>query len=397
MNILVLSDLHIGEKAVTKDLQPQEKGIGENDDKFVLSFIEMIEQLTNNNPIQYLVIPGDITNKSQMIEYQRAGLFIENIRKVLKLENDKILFVPGNHDIDWSVFNTTNQSERNLRKVQRYNTMVDSTLSFSTLVSRELIVEPFIKIWEFDDIIFVGFNSSWHDNAILEDHYGIIEIDQIQKLNTILTNMEKTNKLKIFLLHHHLCEYPNTPREIDISCLKNAISLIEVLSQHSFNFVIHGHRHWPFFHSLDYSNFESINYLCSGSYSHEVPTIMAGRVGNVCHIITFDNLKECRGMVLTKAYDAVMEKWIDSREYSHGIDHIDHFGCKLKFNEMFSICKNQLQLSSGSFIEIKTLETYVPELRYMQNVVKKVLFEKLQKELNIVYSQSVHGEIFYKN
>jgi len=242
MRILVISDLHIGKKARTKELCPYSDAV-HKDDKLVSSFIESVkEYIFNKGKLDYLIIPGDITNNSNLIEYDCASKFIEKIELELSIPNEKIIVVPGNHDVDWSVFEgkTIHEEEKVFRKGHKYNTLIDEVHTFSGLIRKELIKEPYINIWNHTDAVFIGYNSSWHDDKLSDNHYGYIEQEHIEILKQKLTLLkpEIENKLKFFIVHHHLQSNPNPhPSWRDSSCMQNSQSLLELLTQFSCNFI----------------------------------------------------------------------------------------------------------------------------------------------------------------
>lgn len=399
MRILVISDLHIGKNARTKDLSPYEES-KDKDDKLVSSFIEFGQNdILERGKFDYLIIPGDITNQSNLVEYKCASNFLEQLRDKFDISEDKIIFVPGNHDIDWNVFNDSmTLDEKELRKSHKYNSLKDPTLSFSKVVSNNLLEDPYFNVWEFDNVIFVGYNSSWHDDAIQKTHFGEITVLQIEKIKTRFESMDmrNTDKLKIFVLHHHVHQYP-TPHPLwkDFSCIQNGHLLIEILSQCSFNFVIHGHRHVPYFHSMNFANYPTINFLCAGSYSSEIPSDIAGLVGNLFHIIEFEDISNCKGKIYSRAYDPVKYKWVESKD-NHGIKYKDAFGNEFKYKYILNKCKSELvQLKTNQFKELNDLYNSVPDLEYLQNHVRKTLFADLEKDLNLQYCISSGENAFF--
>lgn len=400
MKILVISDLHIGMAARAKELCPYPEGFNK-DDKLVSSFIESIKDYTSNyGNINYVIIPGDITNKSQLTEIQCADTFIRKLSTELRIGIDRFIFVPGNHDVNWSVFEgATTKEERSLRKTQKYDSLTNSRVhNFSDIVSNDLLVAPYLKIWEFGDSVFIGYNSSWHDDAESELHYGAIEQEQLDELDRKLSALHcsSLNKLKFFIAHHHLIQYPNPhPLWKDFSCMQNAQSILRILSKYSYNFVIHGHKHVPYFYSISLNSFPYINLLCAGSYSYEIPTQIAGSVGNVYHIIEFEDTITCKGKIKTKAYDQIRSIWINSKE-NHGINHIDSFGNRLEQVDLYEQCKLYLEpLITGNFKKEKDLERAIPDLIYLQNFAKKILYESLEKNLNLRYCKAANEEGFF--
>lgn len=397
MRILVLSDLHVGAAARAKDLCPYPIGASK-DDQMTTSFIDVCKTyIVDQGKFDFLLIPGDITNQSNLIEYYSAEKFIISICQELNIPNDKVIVVPGNHDVDWSVVEglKMQDEEKVYRKKYKYNTLADESHFFSKLSCPELVVSPYFKIWEYSDVIFVGYNSSWHDDSSLPKHYGLIEIAHIEQLGQSLKKLGMTEKLKIFVIHHHVFLYPNPhPSWIDISALQNSQLLLETLSSFSFNFIIHGHRHVPNFLSTTINNFDEINLLCAGSYSCQVHPDIAGSVGNMFHIIEFDNIAKCKGQVLTKAYHSTEFKWINSKE-NYGILHKNPFGSELSYEDLYHLCKEKSMdiLQTKEMVKLEQLFCAIPDLSYSHVSTQKKIIENLENTLGLKSSTFGENEV----
>ncbi len=400
MKFLIISDLHTGKKAKAKDLCPYSDGI-HKDDKLVSSFIDSVNlYIENNGKIDYIIIPGDLTNQSNLIEYNCASAFLEKLVVEFNIPLEHILFVPGNHDVDWSVFEgcTIYDEEKPLRSQHKYNTLLDKNHLLSKLISTDLINSPYIQIWEFENAIFIGYNSSWHDDSMKETHYGNIDLEQIaalrSKLDLLKENMK--GKIKVFFAHHHLYQYPNPhPRWLDFSCMQNAQALVALLTEFSFNFIINGHRHVPYFCSTSINSSPPINILCAGSYSVEIPSDIAGSIGNLFHIVELHDIPKCKGCIITKAYDPTRSSWVESRE-NHGFENIDHFGNEMEYNKISDACELILKtIGHGSFITFDELVSEIPELEYLQNADKKKLRADMEDKLDLKCSLSVDNEIIF--
>jgi predicted phosphodiesterase len=396
MRLLIISDLHIGMNANTKDLYPY-PGSEHKDEKLVSSFMESAKEYQKKHgKFDFLIIPGDITHQANLIEFEYGSNFIKNVMTELNVPEKRIIFVPGNHDVDWSVMEgkTIYENEKKLRSSHKYNTLKDKSHIFSKLSSAELTIPPFFKKWEYDDIIFFGYNSSWHDDSINDKHYGLIEIEHIEKLKQEIEKTEIENKLKFFIVHHHVYQYPNLhPKWIDISCMQNAQSLIELLSEFSFNFIIHGHRHLPNFFSTNINSFPTINLLCAGSYSCVIPTEIAGSIGNLFHIIEIDDLKNCKGRIISKTYDPTKYKWVESTT-NRGIEYESAFGNETTYDKLLEQCGIIVsEIASGGFIEFKELGESIPDLKYLQNLDKTKLLNDLESKFNLHKSIAANHEI----
>jgi len=384
MRILVLSDLHTGTDARTKDLCPYPEGLLK-DDEMINSFLETCKSyISENGNFNYLVLPGDVTNKSNLIEYLSAEGFIKRITDELAIAPERIVFVPGNHDVDWSVLEgkTIFAEEQKLRRKYKYNTLGDDSHIFSGFSAPELVTAPFIKKWEYDDAIFFGYNSSWHADSLQHNHYGLIDKTHLESLKTMLDALEAVNKLKVFVIHHHVYPYHNPhPKWKDISVLQNAQLLLDMLYEYAFQFVIHGHRHVPNFLSTRQNNFTAINFLCAGSYSCQVHSDIAGSVGNLFHIIEFDDISSCKGRVISKGYHATEYKWVNSKE-NYGIEHINPFGSEVSYDELKQLCFVEIEnlLRKSDKAEFNDLFEVVPDLKYSHNASQKKLIADIEKQ-----------------
>ena len=111
MNIAVMSDLHVGLASRAKDLCPeplrtQRKQYDRFNKKSESLYREQFIQFVQHDGIiaDYLVLPGDLTNQATPQEVQIASEFILQAADALHVQNDRIFFAPGNHDVDWSVY-----------------------------------------------------------------------------------------------------------------------------------------------------------------------------------------------------------------------------------------------------------------------------------------------------
>src|SRR4051812_3132205 len=95
-----MSDLHIGAGARGEDLCPFSDSKN-RDTEFLQTFF----QLVDGAPLSadYLIIPGDISDRAHPQEYQLASNIIEQVAKRLSVQLDHIVIIPGNHDVNWAI------------------------------------------------------------------------------------------------------------------------------------------------------------------------------------------------------------------------------------------------------------------------------------------------------
>jgi 3',5'-cyclic AMP phosphodiesterase CpdA len=89
IHILHLSDIHLGtlDQATTY---------------YNRLHLDLTQNL-NLDKLDYLLISGDIANKSTPDEYKAAFKFVNQIQKSFGLKENQVIIAPGNHDLNWDL------------------------------------------------------------------------------------------------------------------------------------------------------------------------------------------------------------------------------------------------------------------------------------------------------
>lgn len=95
VRILHISDLH--EKG-PRELEPyfRQQVLGEH-------WLENINTILEDGPIDAICFTGDIAQSGKPDEYAKVGEFIRELTRLCNLGIDRVFLVPGNHDIDRSI------------------------------------------------------------------------------------------------------------------------------------------------------------------------------------------------------------------------------------------------------------------------------------------------------
>jgi 3',5'-cyclic-AMP phosphodiesterase len=160
-----------------------------------------IIEINRLNPTA-VVVAGDLTDAGYREEFEQAAEYIGCI------ECEHVMVVPGNHDA------------RNVGYIH-----------FERLFGERH------SVIDLDDLILVGVDSSepdLNDGQVGREHYGFIT-------NTF---SEASDKLKIFVVHHHLIPLPGTGRERNI--VYDAGDVLERLLEAEVDLVLSGHKHVPY-------------------------------------------------------------------------------------------------------------------------------------------------------
>ena len=98
ISVAVISDLHVGSGSRATDFSLPGSSVSSID-----NYLDRYKSFVSSNNIKanYLLVPGDITNRAGVLEFELASRRIVEIAECLGVPESKILFCPGNHDIDW--------------------------------------------------------------------------------------------------------------------------------------------------------------------------------------------------------------------------------------------------------------------------------------------------------
>ena len=154
-----------------------------------------------------VVVSGDLTNAGYRQEFETAAEYIQ------RFDCENVMVIPGNHD------------SRNVGYVH----------------FERLFGERYSCI-DFDDAVMVGIDSSepdLNDGRVGREHYEFIHE----------SFKDAGEKLKIFVIHHHLIPIPGTGRERNI--IFDAGDVLELLDDVGVDLVLSGHKHVPYSWKLE--------------------------------------------------------------------------------------------------------------------------------------------------
>ena len=401
MNLAVISDLHIGLAARAKDLCPEPPAIKKadrkkyqekNEDSYRQQFFRFVEM--NEITADYLILPGDITDQAKPQEVEIASEFILQSADALGVAHDKILFTPGNHDVDWSVFDPYDNT--GVRWGQRYEPIGHANFHFRRMVDQgygNIFSSPHFIIWEFEDLFAVGYNSASHDSPVPKNqaHHGLADPQHLVELQQYLRdNIPPDNrKVRLFLVHHHMIDFsaplPNIP---DFSLMTNAEALLNLLHEFDFDLVIHGHKHHPRFDTHSTHIYPHLPILCSGSFSVEIDTQWAGTVDNQFHLVTVNGREGNGNRIsgrITSWTNNHCSGWIPSEKNTSGIHHVIPFGSYVMPDELDARLRPFVEerLNRQGFILWKQVARKFPELEHLPIDSAIAAFDRIGQRLGL--------------
>ncbi len=190
LTICQISDIHCGSSYFIPDLLER-------------SILEI-----NDLEPTAVVVSGDLTDAGYRQEFEASAEYIQRFR----CEN--VMVIPGNHD------------SRNVGYIH----------------FERLFGERYSCI-DFDEAVMVGIDSSepdLNDGRVGREHYEFIH-ESFAKAGD--------DKLKIFVIHHHLIPIPGTGRERNI--IFDAGDVLELLDDVGVDLVLSGHKHVPYSWKLE--------------------------------------------------------------------------------------------------------------------------------------------------
>ena len=113
LTILHLSDLQFGCHHRYKGKEPYQTLL----DKLVAD-LEHLEEAYDVRA-NAIVVTGDVAQTSVPSEYEQARVFLDGLLAALKMERQRVVIVPGNHDVNWSLCQVVLHGHRHVADVEQ--------------------------------------------------------------------------------------------------------------------------------------------------------------------------------------------------------------------------------------------------------------------------------------
>lgn len=254
--ILYISDLHFG-----KELKgPHKKKL--QDDVVASELADRLHKYVQRHgempKIDGVVVAGDIADAAEGGEFESAEIFLKRLLDILSLDKDRLLIVPGNHDINWKAEHMRSGSKRYYNFKESYQKIKGEAWNENTPTYIQ------IPMPRGKHAIVFGFNSCHVENSRWRG-LGLIDEKQFDKVEQMLRDNGAENyPLRLAVLHHHVLPVHNyapyvadvdLPDGIDtlkkdgrpyVSILLNSSKLIAVCHKNKIAAIFHGHSHVPY-------------------------------------------------------------------------------------------------------------------------------------------------------
>jgi tetratricopeptide (TPR) repeat protein len=169
----------------------------------------------------FLVVSGDLTYQGTESEFQLVHEFLVKLCQTLDLQRDRVVLVPGNHDVHWP-----SAAIDKRRRFDNYLGFLDH--SYGDEVFRKLYPlvhwdfhvnslrpapEDIISIHHLDGFTVVGLNSCVYETE--QHHFGFVGGRQLEHIERLLDRVGGTSTdFRVAVLHHHLHPFPEPVRKL---------------------------------------------------------------------------------------------------------------------------------------------------------------------------------------
>jgi predicted MPP superfamily phosphohydrolase len=276
--ILHLSDLHLGNESAARKYRTQLEA-------------DLLKEL-NISRLHYLVISGDVADRSTKEEYEVAFSLVDGLVKRFGLNPSRVVVVPGNHDVNWDLseeaypFVPKRKLPESLvdgkcipagsagvlvrddsiyqRRFENFSTHFYKKVFPGQSYSLDYINQAILHQRPDDRILFLALNSCWE----LDHHYhqrASINMDALVHALDQLADSNYDDWLKIVVWHH-----PVTGREMMND------EFLQLLAVHGFQICMHGHIHEALEGFYKYDTRRGLHIIGAGTFGAPATQQTAG-------------------------------------------------------------------------------------------------------------------------
>lgn len=241
-------------------------------------------------PIQFLICPGDMTDKALPSGLTYIAHRLREIRGELAIPHAVIM--PGNHDFD-SRFGHNSYDPKGYFMQTFPDAPLGQREKHLEFFAEHFAVAEFlgIRVVALDSCAFHGGGrSADKDKKPIPPEYehGRVSPLTIVELDRRLSGGTTEYILNVLICHHHPVNN-NAITETDSSEMAGGAALIEMLERHSGRWlVIHGHKHRPRLCYAASASGVSPVILGAGSFSAQIGADAQNRAPNQFHVVTVD-------------------------------------------------------------------------------------------------------------
>jgi 3',5'-cyclic AMP phosphodiesterase CpdA len=311
-----------------------------------------------------LLCPGDLANRCSPQGMVTAWTSVNELGETLRAQ--RVIATLGNHDVDSHRLHGDNAFAIARR--------VGGHFPLDEPVAAGEYWAKHFSIVRIDDTRLLVLNSVASHTNKADALHGLISDATLEALEESLGKTAR-GPLNIALVHHH----PHLHEDIGTGAgdlMHGGQRLIDVLSNHGFSLIVHGHKHHP---KISYAQGGAASpaVFAAGSLTHINKAGLATNTRNLFHMLDVRPSRTAGCMVEGVVHSWEfnwMDGWNQSTVRSAGFPSIAGFGCRVPPEELAS---RIVPLIGSSLVEWPTIEARLPELRYVLPQDKERLLRHL--------------------
>lgn len=248
-------------------------------------FTQLATDLTQNlkvKQLDYLIISGDIANRSTDEEYEAAFVLVDKLVKRYGLDPNRIIIVPGNHDLNWELSEDAYDfvpkrklpdplpegryidagsagalicnEDKYKKRFEYFNDRFYQKI-YNKAYPEEYAQQAILHSCPEDKILFLALNSCWEIDHEYKDRAGIHPNAITNALDKILMG-NYDDWLKVAIWHH----------PVNSSESMKDVAFLEQLAVNGFQLGIHGHIHEAKDENFQYDTQRGLRIIAAGTF-----------------------------------------------------------------------------------------------------------------------------------
>ena len=288
VSFLVVSDVHFGKLAVSKDfslpdcapaLECYQGGVPMKE-----NLVATINGLSES--FEAMLVSGDLTSVASPSEFHGSIAAMWELADQVGIPRSSVFFTFGNHDVDWRICALAN-GVPSLPKDERYH-HIAASVGGLILNSHQTIVPgplPGTGVWKTEHVALFVANSGYYCRNDQEYRHGKLGEDQFKWLEDELVKTPDDGRWRLLMVHHHPFNYAYPHFSNDISCIEEGAELVDLIGKHGIDFIAHGHRHHPRIFTETRNGWKRpATFMCAGSLAVNQHHRNFGQIPNTFHI-----------------------------------------------------------------------------------------------------------------
>ncbi|MEM6325539.1 MAG: pentapeptide repeat-containing protein [Bacteroidota bacterium] len=193
------------------------------------------------------VMSGDLAEHGKQAEFEDGAAFLIGVADRLGLARDRVIVVPGNHDVNWTASKVyfLEQEEDNQDPVEPYWPKWKRYVNFFDAFYQDVPQAEFTEdqpwsLFTYPElkVVVAGLNSTMAESHLEDDHYGCVGEFQLDWFKRELAQYREEGWFRLGVVHHNLRRGP----DYDNENLRDVESLRRILGS-SLHAILHGHTH----------------------------------------------------------------------------------------------------------------------------------------------------------